>query len=47
MAKLRADRKNYKKAFTTHADAYDKWNIGSPYSQRLLYVTVWNVALSV
>ena len=36
MAKLRADRKNYKKAFTTHADAYDKWNIGSPYSQRLL-----------
>lgn len=36
MAKLRADKKNYKKAFTTHADAYDKWNIGSPYSQRLL-----------
>lgn len=23
MAKLRADRRNYRKAFTTHANAYD------------------------
>lgn len=36
MAALRADKKNYKKAFTTHANSYDKWNIGSDYSRRLL-----------
>ena len=36
MAKLRADKRNYKKAFTTHANSYDNWNIGSPNSQRLL-----------
>ena len=36
MAKLRADKKNYKKAFTTHANAYDKWNMGSLYSRRLI-----------
>ena len=36
MAKLRADKKNYKKAFTVHANSYDNWNIGSPYSRRLL-----------
>ena len=27
MAKLRADKKNYKKAFTIHANAYDNWNL--------------------
>lgn len=36
MATLRADKKNYKKAFTTHANSYDKWSIGSDYSRRLL-----------
>ena len=36
MAKLRADKRNYKKAFTVHANSYDNWNIGSPYSRRLL-----------
>ena len=36
MAALRADKKNYKKAFTTHANSYDKWSIGSDYSRRLL-----------
>lgn len=36
MAKLRADRRNYKKAFTTHAHAYDNWNAGSDNSRRLL-----------
>lgn len=36
MAKLRADKKNYKKAFTTHANAYEKWEIGSNNSQRLI-----------
>lgn len=28
MAKLRADKRNYKKAFTVHANSYDNWNIG-------------------
>ena len=28
--------RNYKKAFTVHANSYDNWNIGSPYSRRLL-----------
>lgn len=36
MAKLRADRRNYRKAFTTHANAYDNWNVGSDNSRRLL-----------
>ena len=27
MAKLRADKRNYKKAFTVHANSYDNWNI--------------------
>ena len=34
MAKLRADKKNYKKAFTIHANAYDNWNLGSDNSRR-------------
>lgn len=33
---LRADKRNYKKAFTTHANSYDNWDIGSHYSRRLL-----------
>ena len=33
---LSANKRNYKKAFTTHANSYDKWNIGSDYSRRLL-----------
>ena len=36
MAKLRADRRNYKNAFKTHANAYDQWNIGSDNSRRLI-----------
>lgn len=36
MAQLRADRKNYKKAFTTHAHSFDNWNIGSINSRRLI-----------
>ena len=36
MAKLRANRRNYRKAFTTHANAYDNWNVGSDNSRRLL-----------
>mgnify|MGYP000817140709 FL=1 len=36
MAKLRADKKNYKKAFTIHANAYDNWNLGSDNSRRLI-----------
>ena len=33
---LSANKRNYKKAFTTHANSYDKLNIGSDYSRRLL-----------
>ena len=36
MARLRADRKNYKKAFTTHFQAYKTWNNGSYNSKRLI-----------
>ena len=36
MAKLRADKKNYKKAFNIHANSYDNWVSGSSCSRRLL-----------
>lgn len=36
MAKLRADIKNYKKAFTTHFQAYKSWNGGSHNSKRII-----------
>lgn len=36
MAKLRADRKNYKKAFTTHFQAYKSWREGCYNSRRLV-----------
>lgn len=35
MAKLRADRKNYKKAFNTHFQAYNTWKEGCYNSQRV------------
>ena len=47
MAKLRADRKNYKKAFTTHADAMINGILVAHIASDYFYVTVWNVALSV
>ncbi len=36
MAKTRADRKNYKRAFQKHAHSYDNWEKGSDISRRLL-----------
>ena len=36
MARLRADRKNYKKAFNTHFQAYKTWNEGSHNSKRVI-----------
>ncbi len=36
MAKIRADRKNYKKAFQKHAHSYHNWEKGSDISRRLL-----------
>lgn len=43
MAKLRADKRNYKKAFTVHANSYDNWNIGSLTVDVYYYVIVLNV----
>lgn len=36
MPKIRADLKNYKRAFTKHAYTYDRWNDGSTISQRMI-----------
>lgn len=36
MAKLRADRKNYKKAFDTHFHSYITWNNGCLNTKRLV-----------
>lgn len=36
MAKIRADRKNYKSAFQKHVHSYDNWEKGSDISRRLL-----------
>ena len=40
---LSANKRNYKKAFTTHANSYDKLNIGAITAVVCCYATALNV----